>query len=74
MIVEIKALRDSTHEFLKYLNQKNIQLGTKLKVESIQKFDQSIDASYMFKPDESKVVNFSKEVCSRLLVAESEKK
>ena len=73
-VVEIKALRDSTHEFLKYLNQKQIQLGTKLKIDNYQSFDQSLDVNYTNKLGENVSVNFSKEVCSRLLVMESEKK
>ncbi len=72
-IVEIMALRDSTHEFLKYLNQKQIQLGTKLKVENFQNFDQSIDVKYTDTSGENVSFNFSKEVCSRLLVKEKKK-
>ncbi len=63
-IVRVKALRDSSSEFLLYLNKKTIQLNTRIKVEQIESFDGSYSVSY---DDQSNVV-LGKSVCERLLV------
>jgi len=44
--VVIKALRQSNPEFLIYLNEKNIQLGTELTIIAIENFDGSMTVSY----------------------------
>lgn len=44
--VIIKALRQAKPEFLIYLNEKNIQLGTELTITSIENYDGSMTVSY----------------------------
>ena len=44
--VALKAIRNSGTDFLKYLNEKNLQLGIELKITSIESFDGSISVSY----------------------------
>jgi DtxR family Mn-dependent transcriptional regulator len=64
--VVIKALQESSTEFLLFLNKKSIQLDTKITIEHIEKFDDSITISY----DDKKDVVLSKAICDRLLVEE----
>lgn len=44
--VVIKALRNSGNEFLVYLNEKNLFLGTEIEITAIESFDGSISVSY----------------------------
>jgi len=62
--VEVKALRNSSTEFLTFLNNKNIKLGTVIQVHEIEPFDSSYTVSYA---DFDKVV-LSQSVCQHLLV------
>lgn len=62
----IKALRDSSAEFLQYLNKKSIELGTKISVEYIERFDGSYTVAY----DGVSNRVFGKSICDRLLVEE----
>lgn len=63
-IVVVKALKDSSIDFLLYLNKKSIQLNTRITINQIESFDGSYTISY---DDYSEVV-LSKSVCNRLLV------
>jgi len=62
--VVVKALRESSTEFLLFLNKKSIQLNTKIKVEYIESFDGSYNVSY----DDFSNVVLGKSICDRLLV------
>ncbi len=62
--VVLLALKHSSEDFLKYLNDKNLRLGIKLKVESIEVFDGSTKISYL--KDQSTIL--SAKVCDSLLV------
>ncbi len=62
--VYLSALTHSSSSFLKYLNRKELSLGIKLKVVSIEPFDNSMILAYDNHPNET----FSQEVCERLLV------
>jgi len=64
--VIVKALRDSSTDFLLFLNKKSIKLGTKITIDQIEDFDGSLTISYA---DKSSVV-LSKSVCDKLLVKE----
>lgn len=65
-VLLIKALHDSSAEFLQYLNKKSIQLGTKISVEHIEHFDGSYTVAY----DGVSNRVFGKSICDRLLVKE----
>jgi len=62
--VKLTALADSSQEFLKYLNQQALSLGTELHVEKVESFDGSMILSY---PGKS-AVSLSTKVCDKLLV------
>ena len=62
--VRICALADSSTELMKYLNSKNIQLGTEMDILKIEKFDRSMLVSY----DGNQSVVLSDAVCQSLLV------
>jgi DtxR family Mn-dependent transcriptional regulator len=62
--VTITALTHSSPDFLKYLNSKNLSLGLKLKVISVEAFDGSMTIGYSKHAPEV----FSHTVCERLLV------
>lgn len=62
--VRICALRDSSTEFLKYLNGKDIRLGTEMDVLKKESFDRSINVIYGNNPS----TTLSSEVGERLLV------
>ena len=64
--VVLKALRESSTDFLLFLNKKSIQLNTKLSIQHIESFDDSYTISY----DDQRDVVLSKSVCDRLLVEE----
>ncbi|MGL6038174.1 MAG: metal-dependent transcriptional regulator [Soonwooa sp.] len=57
------SVATSSDDFLSYLNKRNIQLGTEMKVISIESFDQS-----MLIEIDGKQEVFSKLVCEKLLV------
>jgi DtxR family Mn-dependent transcriptional regulator len=63
-IVIIKALQESSMEFLMFLNKKEIQLHTKMTIHHIENFDGSYTVSY---GTYSNVI-LSKSVCEKLLV------
>jgi len=62
-MVELASVAASSEEFLKFLNKRNLSLGTKLKILQIEGFDQSMLVAYNGREE-----NFSKTVCERLLV------
>ena len=62
--VILRGLRDSSTEFLIFLNKKELQLGTKIHLHQIEPFDKSITVSY----GSFKKVVMSHSVANRLLV------
>ena len=62
--VKLSAVLQTSDEFLKYLNSRELKLGQKIKVKRIEKFDSSITVSYGKKTDEM----LSHTVSERLLV------
>ncbi len=62
--VVLKALRESSTEFLLYLNKKEINLGLEIEVLHVEPFDQSMSVRY---GTQSEVV-LSQAVCNKLLV------
>ena len=62
--VILAALTNSSTEFLEFLNGRNLSLGTELKINSIESYDQSMVVSYSEHPAET----LSEKVCERLLV------
>jgi len=62
--VVLMAISDSSQAFLQYLNSKNIQLGTKIKIMSKETFDGSMTVS--INGDTAEV--FSSMVCEKLLI------
>ena len=64
--VVVKALRDSSMEFLLFLNKKSIKLQSQITVQQIETFD----GSYSIALGDGEQVVLSKAVCDRLLVEE----
>ena len=64
--VVVKALRDSSMEFLLFLNKKSIKLQSQITVLQIETFD----GSYSIALGDGEQVVLSKAVCDRLLVEE----
>ncbi|WP_026954325.1 metal-dependent transcriptional regulator [Algoriphagus vanfongensis] len=62
--VVLVALRDSSIEFLEYLNSRQLSLGTELRLISKEAFDESIVVSYL----DSEKETLSQKVCEKLLV------
>jgi DtxR family Mn-dependent transcriptional regulator len=62
-IVWIVALRNSSTDFLKFLNNRNLSLATKLKVLSIEDFDGSMVVEH-----KGKTETLSKTVCDKLMI------
>ena len=62
--VKVSAVVHTSSEFLKFLNNREIKLGTKIKIKSIESFDLSMVVSYDNRPAES----LSHAACERLLV------
>ena len=60
----ICALKDSSKEFLQFLNRQEIKLGTKIEVIRLEPFDKSMKVSYA---GHAPVV-LSNDVCQRLMV------
>ena len=60
----ICALKDSSQDFLLYLNRQKIKLGTTIEVVRVEPFDQSMKVSY----NEMAPIVLSSDVCSRFLV------
>jgi len=62
--VELAAVINTSSEFLKYLNSREMQLGLKMKITSVEAFDKSMVVSYAGHSTET----LSHIVCERLLV------
>ncbi len=62
--VIIAALTNSSTEFLEFLNSRELSLGTELKINSVETYDQSMVATYAGHASET----LSEKVCERLLV------
>tara|TARA_Y100000385_G_scaffold147201_1_gene152788 strand:+ start:777 stop:1433 length:657 start_codon:yes stop_codon:yes gene_type:complete len=65
--ITVKALRDSSTDFLLFLNNKEIQLNTKITINHIEPFDGSLTISYERYTD----VVLGKSICDRILVDEN---
>ncbi|MBA3830173.1 MAG: metal-dependent transcriptional regulator [Taibaiella sp.] len=63
-IVKLSAVIHTSSDFLKFLNTRELKLGLKIKIKSIESFDKSMVVSYGKRPSES----LSHTVCERLLV------
>ena len=61
-----KTLRDSSTEFLLFLNNKSIQLKTKITIEHVEFFDRSLTVLFDGYTD----VVLGKSICVRILVEE----
>ena len=64
--LKLAAVLNSSAEFLKYLNSRELKLGSKLKIKSVEPFDGSMTVSIGKKPSEM----LSQRVCSMLMVEE----
>ena len=62
--VKLAAVLNSSAEFLKYLNSRDLKLGSKLKIKSVEAFDGSMTVNIEKKPAEM----LSHTVCSMLMV------
>jgi DtxR family Mn-dependent transcriptional regulator len=62
--VKLAAVLNSSVEFLKYLNSRELKLGTRLKIKSKETFDGSMMISVAKKPSEM----LSNTVCAMLMV------
>lgn len=62
--VQLAALTNSSDDFLKYLNSRQLSLGISLKILSVEPFDKSMVVKYEDHPAEA----LSKTVCEKLLV------
>lgn len=64
--VRLVALANSTVDFLKFLNSRELNLGILIVINSVESFDNSRVISYLNHPSET----FSQIICERLLVEE----
>jgi DtxR family transcriptional regulator, Mn-dependent transcriptional regulator len=62
--VKLSAVINTSGEFLKFLNSRELSLGLKLKIKSIEPFDNTMIVSYSKRQSET----LSHTVCERLLV------
>ena len=58
-----RAVHNSTDEFLRFLNHKDLPLQTKFKINSIEEFDESMMLEF-----NQKIETFSKKACQMMLV------
>lgn len=65
--VKLAAVLNSSVDFLKYLNSRDLKLGTKLRIKSKESFDGSIMISIAKKPSEM----LSSTVCEMLMVEDA---
>lgn len=63
-MVKLAAVINTSSEFLKFLNAREMRLGLKIKIKAIEPFDKSIIISY----GKRQVESLSNVVCERLLV------
>lgn len=64
--VKLMALANSSTQFLDFLNSRDLKLGTKMKIVSVEPYDASMVVSYEMRESEG----LSAMVCERLLVKE----
>ena len=62
--IKLAAVINTSVEFLKFLNSRELHLGLKIKIKSVEPFDKSMIVSYGKRPPET----LSHTVCERLLV------
>ena len=62
--VKLAAVIHTSSEFLKFLSNRDMHLGTKIKIKSIESFDKSITITY----GKARTETVSNVVCERLLV------
>ncbi len=62
--VKIAAVTEAGDDFLRFLNSRNLKLGLKLKIKSVESFDGSMSIDY----DDKKNKMLSHTACERLLV------
>lgn len=67
--VKLAAVINSSSDFLKFLNIREMRLGTKIRIRSIEPFDKSLVVSYGKRTAET----LSNVACERLLVEKEEK-
>lgn len=60
----VRAVIDSSHDFLTFLNSRELSLGTQIQVLGVESFDGSMVLKYGNRPPET----LSRKVCDRLLV------
>lgn len=68
-IVTLKAVLNTSDDFLKFLNSKKLSLGAEIKILSVEAFDGTMTISYNNKKPEV----CSKVVCDKLLVIKKDK-
>ncbi|MEO6832443.1 MAG: metal-dependent transcriptional regulator [Chitinophagaceae bacterium] len=66
-VVTFVAVTNSVADFLLYLNDKDLKLGTKLTIKAIESYDKSMIVSYIGHPSET----LSSIVCEKMLVSGS---
>jgi len=62
--VQLSGLLNSSKDFLVYLNERNLKIGTVLNIESVESFDKSMVINY----EDYIKANVSAMVCERILV------
>ena len=62
--IKLTSVISTSVDFLKFLNSRELRLGLKMKIKSIERFDRTMVVSYDKRPSES----LSQMVCERLLV------
>ncbi len=62
--VQLRALNNSSNDLLRYLNKKQLELGTEIKVLHIEPYDKSMTITYGEQTDSV----LTREVCDHLLV------
>jgi len=62
--VKLSAVINTSPDFLKFLNNREMRLGLKIKIKSVEPFDKTMVVSYGKRPSEA----LSHTVCDRLLV------
>ncbi|PIE99193.1 MAG: iron (metal) dependent repressor, dtxr family protein [Polaribacter sp.] len=67
--VVLRSLKNENKDFILFLNKKNITLGTEIKIENKEPFDDSIEVSYK----DFHNILLTKEVCEKLLVEKVDK-
>lgn len=63
--VYLASLKQSQNDFLNFLNSRELSLGTRILIKSVEQFDKSMVVSYGDKPNET----LSNTVCEQLLVS-----